>query len=141
MTISEQDYLMHHGVKGMRWGVRHDKPRAGGSRVRKAKPDTRSQHQKEVDAIRSKKRHELTDDELRRAINRMNMERQYKSLNRELYHPGQDFAIKALKQTGNIAVGALAGYAIKTGGKTALKKGVGTVAGLMLRQQIRRTML
>lgn len=32
MYISEQDYLMHHGVKGMKWGVRKDN-RTVGKRV------------------------------------------------------------------------------------------------------------
>ena len=146
MTISYDDYLMHHGVKGMKWGVRHDKPRTASSRVRQAKPDTRSEHRKQVDDIRAKKRHELTDEELRQAINRMNMEKQYKNLNRELYHPGQDFAMKALKTSGNIAVGAVGGYAVNSLGKKAVsagvnvarRKGAAVIAGHMLRRAVRR---
>lgn len=149
MTISYDDYLMHHGVKGMRWGVRHDRPRTSRSRVRQAKPDTRSEQRKQVDDIRAKKRHELTDEELRQAINRMNMEKQYKNLNRELYHPGQDFAMKALKTSGNIAIGAAGGYAVNTvakkgissGARYAHRKGTAVVAGLMLKRAVRRTVL
>ena len=32
MNLISQDYLMHYGVKGMKWGVRHDPERALGSR-------------------------------------------------------------------------------------------------------------
>ena len=31
---TDSDYLEHHGVKGQRWGVRHDKPRSGASRTK-----------------------------------------------------------------------------------------------------------
>ena len=30
-----QDYLMHHGTKGMKWGVRNDKPNSRGNRRNK----------------------------------------------------------------------------------------------------------
>lgn len=46
MRISEQDYLMHHGVKGMRWGVRHDRV----SKKQKARTRSPSVLQKTKDA-------------------------------------------------------------------------------------------
>ena len=34
--MNDDRYLMHYGVKGMKWGVRKDKPSAGGSRLKTA---------------------------------------------------------------------------------------------------------
>lgn len=31
--------LYHHGIKGMKWGVRHDRPRGGGGYIRKMRKD------------------------------------------------------------------------------------------------------
>ena len=32
MNLISEDYLMHYGVKGMKWGVRHDPERVGRTR-------------------------------------------------------------------------------------------------------------
>lgn len=63
MTLVEE-FLSHHGVKGMKWGIRKDR-RSGN-----AKGSTSSH----------KPAHELSDEELKRAIERMNLEQQYKNL-------------------------------------------------------------
>ena len=56
--------LMHHGVKGMRWGVRK-------SRIKKAKRWT-SAKQAKIDG--------MSDDQLKKANNRLRLEKEYKQL-------------------------------------------------------------
>lgn len=77
------DYLQHYGVLGMKWGVRHDRKRSGSGKKRTSstpKPKTVEQQKAEVLKTRSAK--ELyknadlfTNDELRRAYDRLNLER------------------------------------------------------------------
>lgn len=66
-----EDFLAHFGVKGMKWGVRRTRPLAS------------KDAQKSLD-IRAKaktgKVKVLTNEELQLAINRMNLEQQFKRL-------------------------------------------------------------
>lgn len=67
MKIMDLDpVLVHAGVKGMKWGVRKASLSPEHSTVKK---------------IRKSKAKSLTDAELRQAIGRMNLEKQYKDLN------------------------------------------------------------
>lgn len=67
MKIIDLDpVLVHAGVKGMKWGVR--------------KASLSPEHAS-VKSIRKSKAKSLTDAELKQAIGRMNLEKQYKDLN------------------------------------------------------------
>jgi hypothetical protein len=75
VLLSKQEYegLKHHGVIGMKWGVRNDdKPSGGTSRFSK-----KSQNGEK------KKASEMSTAELRRANERMRLENEYKRLLRE----------------------------------------------------------
>lgn len=45
----ESNYLSHHGVKGMKWGVRHDPERKGIGRKSSADPKKKKQYMKAKD--------------------------------------------------------------------------------------------
>lgn len=81
--------LKHYGVLGMKWGVRKD--RSSSAARRKAKTRGWSKDAKEVNRIKSKKVSTLTNAELRKANDRMNLERTYKSLNRTKMEKGLAF--------------------------------------------------
>ena len=72
-------YLQHHGVKGMKWGVRKDKRGSGrtATRKRKESPD---------DKVKK-----MSDAELRQRLNRIQMERQYKQLTTKETSAGRKF--------------------------------------------------
>lgn len=84
--------LAHYGVKGMRWGVRKDDYRAKVSRARGYKA-----------------RRSLTDKDLQKTINRLNLEKQYKKLILEDIAPGRAFVADMLPKIGSAALMAAAG--------------------------------
>ena len=94
MTYWEiDDFLAHYGVKGMKWGVR--KSRSSGSagsanKVAIKKPTTTTS----VPAVKPKPKPKLTDEELRRKIARLQMERQYAQLTNSSSPKGENFAKK-----------------------------------------------
>lgn len=65
------EFLEHHGVKGMHWGVR-----------RRDKVSTRSSSDyKTVAAIRNKKPHQLTNKQLKKHNERLNLEMKFREAN------------------------------------------------------------
>lgn len=75
------DVLEHHGIKGMKWGVIRTPAQLG--HVTKSKRPPTDSAKKQPTAKKSrppKKLSELTDDELRQRISRLNMEEQYANL-------------------------------------------------------------
>lgn len=86
------DFLQHFGVKGMKWGV-HRKPKIPAS----------SDAQKALDIRQKAKRGKpkaLTNAELQTAINRMNLEQQFKRLSVNERPPVQRWIASTLLEVG-----------------------------------------
>lgn len=95
------DELRHYGVKGMKWGVRKARPISGKRRGKtNAQRIYESVHSKKTPAVSSKpaKRRvsEMSDEELRSAINRMQMERTYAQLTAKEVSKGRKFVNEVL---------------------------------------------
>jgi hypothetical protein len=82
MIDDVDNFLAHYGKKGMKWGV---------------KKASVSQEHSSVKKLRKSKAKSLTDAELKQAIGRMNLEKQYKDLNP-----------KGISKANKIALGILA---------------------------------
>lgn len=71
--INEEE-LMHYGVMGMRWGVRRASKRSGGSKKKKA---SRQPQQPQ-------KKRRMSNKELNARVKRMQLEKQYRDLTKDL---------------------------------------------------------
>ena len=83
--------LSHHGIRGMKWGVRRTPAQLSKSRGKKSKRSAES----------------MSDEELKKVVNRLNMEKQYKNLSKQEMSKGRKFVTGVLT---NSAKGALTAY-------------------------------
>lgn len=102
--------LAHHGIKGMKWGVRRTPEqlaRASGRPVKEiAGKEKGSGGAKKTASSSSGKKSlsDLSDDELRQRISRLELEKRYKDLEKADAKPkstrGRDFCVNVLETIG-----------------------------------------
>lgn len=108
-------YLKHHGIKGMKWGVRRSEDqlaRARGSSKQSADERERADRKNAV-----KNRRSMSDADLKKRIERLKMEREFKNLTEEDLAPGKKCVSEILASSGkkvaSVAAAGAMSYAIK----------------------------
>lgn len=124
----EYNELYHHGVLGMRWGVRKSRPSSSTSSGKNK--TSASDNSKKETTSKKKSTGSLSDDELRAKINRLTLEKQYKELSNTV-HPqkskrGKEFAIRVIEKIGENALVNIGSQAATKGLGLLVNKIAGT---------------
>lgn len=112
-TDTGKDFLEHHGVKGMQWGKRKrrnegDRAKTFGNKgAKKLKPKN------------------LSDEEINKAIKRMELEKKYTQLSKGRVGAGKDYATGIMSNSGKAAAGAAVGTGVSFLVGRALKQHFG----------------
>lgn len=91
--------LFHHGIKGMKWGVRRYRNKdgtltdAGRNRERYSNIDKQIKNKRKSDL---KQKRSMSDDDLRRRIARLKLEKEYKDLTTADVTPGRKFVSEVI---------------------------------------------
>lgn len=106
----ENRELAHYGILGMKWGVRRTPAQLARARGKtKSEKETKQTVSKKQSSPQKKSISELSDEELRSKINRLDLEKRYQDLARATMPPpkstrGRDFVMRVLERSGeNIA--------------------------------------
>lgn len=124
--IDAEEFISHYGKKGMKWGVRNKSTTLIKKRTN-AKQEKLSPDAKELRALRSKNPSTLTNAELKKVNERMNLEQNYSRLNAGKVKKGKQraeviLATATIGKTAYELVNSPAGkYAIKLGKKVVDK--------------------
>ena len=128
------NFVAHHGIKGMRWGVRRTK-----EQLRRASGKTKDQNDDEKKSTsesgKPEPKHyssikEVPDAELRAAISRLQMEKQYRDLIRELTpkekKKASDTVKSILAESGKKVAGEATTYLMRQAVNKALGANLGS---------------
>lgn len=98
---NHDEYLYHHGIKGMKWGIRRFQDKYGRltllGKKRRRDEDGDDSKPKANKPSKPKSLSEMSDQELRARINRLEMEKRYRELNPEQVTKGKKFVDSVLK--------------------------------------------
>lgn len=112
------DELYHFGIKGMKWGVRHDKKSSGPSRSRKTKRVSSEEYIRSRE-IMKKKPNEMSNRELQELNTRLQLENTYKN-NTSYKGVGKKFIDRfeqtSVQKIADMAAGAVIAYGVAKGG-------------------------
>lgn len=100
-NVTENE-LYHYGIKGMKWGIRRTEAQLARARGERASSSSGSTPAAKKSSSKSsssgkKKVSEMSDDELSRAVRRLQLEQQYRQMNPEKVSAGRRFVNRVMK--------------------------------------------
>lgn len=119
-----ETYIYHYGIKGMKWGVRRTPAQLGHKKKRGLKETVAAIKKKAETTAANKPKSvkDMSDDELRKVLNRLDMEKRY---NQYLNEANQKKQSRAKKIVGDIlesGIKTMANKAFEAAAKKAFEK-------------------
>lgn len=121
--VEDIQFLQHHGVKGMKWGVRNKRPDEAARAKRFGPSGTGRIKGRSKKATLTGRAKRLNEEDLKKAIARMELEKRYVDLSRGTSGAGKRYTRDIIENSGKTAVGAAVGGVSAHLIKKALSKG------------------